>query len=253
VTKLQEAALKECEEARRRRTQPLAAGVEAAPTGTAAPADSRTATVKRPGDVPELCKAAYDHAHGHLGDACCLVFDTETSGFGGCVLQLGWTLACADGNELAAYEKKWLLPTGERIHSKAFEAHGISAAQLRREGVSAKPELAEFFALVAAALAAGVRVVAHNASFDVRHLNHTATVHKLSSPLRSASMLCTMYSATKHCGLRKRGNKALKPPRNEELYIFLFNRKPQEQLHSALGDSRVTLASYIEGRRRMWW
>ena len=62
-------------------------------------------------------------------------------------------------------------------------------------------------------------------------------------------MLCTMYSATKHCGLRKRGNKALKPPRNanEELYVFLFNRKPREQLHSALGDSRVMLASYYRG------
>ena len=66
-------------------------------------------------------------------------------------------------------------------------------------------------------------------------------------------MLCTMYSATKHCGLRKRGNKALKPPRNEELYVFLFNRKPREQLHSALGDSRVTLASYIAGHERKWW
>ena len=44
-------------------------------------------------------------------------------------------------------------------------------------------------------------------------------------PLRSASMLCTMHSATKHCGLRKRGNKALKPPRNEELYVFLFKHR----------------------------
>ena len=34
------------------------------------------------------------------------------------------------------------------------------------------------------------------------------------------SMLCTMHGATKHCGLRKRGNKALKPPRNEELRLF---------------------------------
>ena len=53
--------------------------------------------------------------------------------------------------------------------------------------------------------------------------------------------------------LQKRGNKALKPPRNEELYIFLFKQKPTEQLHSALPDCRVTLASYIEGRQRKWW
>jgi hypothetical protein len=106
---------------------------------------------------------------------------------------------------------------------------------------------------VAAALAAGVRVVAHHASFDVRHLNHTANVQKLPASLRSASMLCTMHSATKHCGLRKRGNRALKAPRNEELYTFLFKCKPTGQLHRALTDCRVTLASFIEGRNRKWW
>jgi DNA polymerase III epsilon subunit-like protein len=143
--------------------------------------------------------------------------------------------------------------SGERIHSKAFKAHGISKVRLRDYGVEARPELAEFLALVDAALAMDVRVVAHNASFDVRHLNHTANVQKLPSSLCSASMLCTMYGATKHCGLRKRGNKALKPPRNEELYMFLFKCKPAGQLHSALPDCRVTLASFLEGRKRKWW
>ena len=94
---------------------------------------------------------------------------------------------------------------------------------------------------------------AGGASFDVRQLNHTANVQKLPSSLRSASMLCTMHGATKHCGLRKRGNKALKPPSNEELYMFLFKRKPTGRLHSALADCRVTLASYMEGRQRKWW
>ena len=169
------------------------------------------------------------------------------------MLQLGWILASADGSELAAYEKLWRLPAGERIHSMAFKTHGISKAQLLRDGVDPKPELAEFMELVAMALAAAVRIVAHHASFDVRQLNHTANVQKLPSSLRSASMLCTMHGATKHCGLRKRGNKALKPPRNEELYMFLFKRKPTGRLHSALADCRVTLASYMEGRQRKWW
>ena len=215
--------------------------------------DFRLRRVRVSFDARAACRAAYDRAHRHLGEACCLVLDTETSGFGGCVLSLGWVVAAADGTELAAYEALWQLPVGERIHSQAFKAHGISARRLQHEGVPPKPELAEFFALAAAALAAGVRVVDHNASFDVRHLNHTASVQKLPSPLRSAEMLCTMHGATKHCGLRKRGNKALKPPRNEELYVFLFQRKPPGQLHSALPDCRITLASYIEGRRLKWW
>ena len=96
-------------------------------------------------------------------------------------------------------------------------------------------------------------MVAHNASFDVRHLNHTANMQKLPPSLRTSSMLCTMHGATKHCGLRKRGNKANKAPRNEELYFFLFKRTPAGRLHSALPDCRVTLASFIEGRKRKWW
>jgi hypothetical protein len=296
VTKLQEAALREREEASRRRAQPLQAGVEHAPTASAPACAGPNAT--RPAGVPVACKEAYDRAHSCLGEACCLIFDTETSGFGGSVLNLGWVLATAEGVELAVYERLWRLPPGERIHSKAFKAHGISKARLLQEGVEPKPELAEFFALVAAALAAGVVVAAHNvhmlstscspprppfllcpsalttllcpspavpssplphhsrivqASFDVRHLNHTAHIQKLPPSLRSASMLCTMHNATKHCGLRKRGNKSLKAPRNEELYTFLFKSKPTGQLHSALPDCRVTLKSFIEGRKRKWW
>jgi len=117
------------------------------------------------------------------------------------------------------------------------------------------PEVGEFFALVAAARAAGVRIVAHHASFDAARLNHTAHRHGLrdASPLFSADMLCTMHSATKHCGLRTRGTRRLKAPRNEELYQFLFQRAPPGRLHRALADCRVTLASYVEGRKRRWW
>lgn len=103
-------------------------------------------------------------------------------------------------------------------------------------------------------LAAGVVVAAHNASFDVARLNHTALRHQVSvPPLRSAHMLCTMHNATKHCGLRKRGNKSLKAPRNEELYVHLFKRKPAGRLHRALPDCRVTLACYVKGRELKWW
>ena len=67
-------------------------------------------------------------------------------------------------------------------------------------------------------------------------------------------MLCTMHiNATRHCGLRCKGGKRAKAPRNEELYVFLFGKKPAVRLHSALPDCHVTLTSFVEGRKRKWW
>jgi hypothetical protein len=127
VTKLQEAALGEREEASRRRVQPLPVGVECAPSAATTDPPGRAAvSTTRPAYVPTACKAVYDHAHNCLGEAYCLVLDSETGGFGVSVIQLGWILATVDGSELVAYEKLWRLPAGERIHSKAFKAHGIT-------------------------------------------------------------------------------------------------------------------------------
>ena len=77
VTKLQNAALREEDEARHRRAQPLQAGVESAPTA-AKQTTAAAASTSRPSDVPAVCKAVYDHAHRCLGDAYCLVLDSET-------------------------------------------------------------------------------------------------------------------------------------------------------------------------------
>ena len=183
-----------------------------------------------------------------------LVFDTETSGLAGCVLQIGWVLADDAGTENASHQQLWKLPRGERIHSRAITKHGISEAQLAQHGVEASPELLEFHALVHAALALSVCVLAHNVSFDVARLNHTAHKFKLKGcVLKSAQMLCTMHTATKHCELRTRCGKRVKAPSNEELYLKLHGRKPNGRLHTALADCRVTLSSYILGKQKRWW
>jgi hypothetical protein len=235
VTKLQEAALREQHEAvTRRSTRPIQR--EPDQPASARASGSAAGSPSRPAGVPDDCRSAYDRAHGALCKAECLVFDTETSGFSGSVLNLGWILADSEGKVLMTYERLWQLPADERIHQMAFKAHGISAAELKRNGVPAKPELAEFLSLAAMAEASGVRLVAHNASFDVRVLNLTAIRQGLPPTLRSASMLCTMHNATQHCGLRKRGNKQAKAPTNAELFSFLFGHQPTVQLHSALPD-----------------
>jgi DNA polymerase III epsilon subunit-like protein len=253
VTRLQEAALRERHEAATRRSSRPLQREPVRPVPASAASSGSASGSSRPTGVPDGCRSVYDRAHTALGSAECLVFDTETSGFTGSVLNLGWILADSNGKPLVTYERLWRLPDGERIHRKAFAAHGISEAQLRRDGVPARPELAEFLALVAAAEVCGVSLVAHNALFDVRVLNLTAIRQGLTPWLRSASMLCTMHSATRHCGLRKRGGKQAKAPTNAELFLFLFGNRPVVQLHRALPDCHVTLASYIAGRKRKWW
>ena len=65
----------------------------------------------------QLCCARQAH---------CLVFDTETSGFVGSVLNLGWILAGASGNELVSYGKLWKLPQGSHSNPCPWHtAHSI--------------------------------------------------------------------------------------------------------------------------------
>ena len=92
VTKLQEAALRELHEAKTRRsTRPLQREPER-PASASAAGSGTGGALRRPAGVPDDCRCKYDCAHTALGDAACLILDTvtETSGFTGSVLNLGW-------------------------------------------------------------------------------------------------------------------------------------------------------------------
>lgn len=258
VTKLQHAALQELTNAQvsrwRLRVQVLEESAEPAPRArilAATVAGLHQPLAHRPASgATQICTDAYDTAHRVLATARSLAFSTETSGTAGCVLNLGWVLVDANGSELVSYNRLWRLPPGDHIHKSELRVHGISEERLQHDGVDAKPELAELFALVSEALAAEVRVAAHDASFCMARLHHTAAKHKLHLPLRSADMLCTMHEATRHCELRARGSKRLTAPRKEELYRCLFDRAPPGPLHTALADCRMTVACLVEGVKR---
>ena len=145
VTKLQEVALAEAAHRSTRLTKELDVNIEQ-PIGSAAAAQAADTNSQprfgRPVSSP--CAAAYDRAHAALARASCLIFETETSGPSGCVLDMGWILADHRGLELTSYGKLWKLPPGERIHSRAFQTHKISAQMLAHDGVDPKLELAEF-------------------------------------------------------------------------------------------------------------
>lgn len=69
--------------------------------------------------IPESLQA---HAEGKL----ILSFDTETSSFDGSIIEIAFVT-----HDYQVFESRIKPPAGERIHPKAYAAHGISLADLR--------------------------------------------------------------------------------------------------------------------------
>ena len=148
------------------------------------------------------------------------------------------------------------------IKRDAFAIHGISKtpqagarAVLSRDGKEARPVLQSFFKLVAEAKAAGVPIVAHNASFDVSRLKKTAEVHGMPDgavPIDAKEALCTMQTSRAAVDARdRRGHR--KAPRLDELHEYLFDRPPAGRMHAALDDVRALAKCYVEGKKRELW
>tara|TARA_B100000482_G_C12600807_1_gene295125 strand:+ start:235 stop:942 length:708 start_codon:yes stop_codon:yes gene_type:complete len=180
-----------------------------------------------------------------------LVFDVETTSLSGSVIQLGWILADACGNILNQKQTYYNLSDGEKISYEAQKLHKITETQLHQEGISAK-NIQNFIQLCEVAIENGCTLVAHNSRFDVQRINYTASLNDLTSKISHDQVFCTMKNSTSRCGLIKVDGKT-KFPTNAELYNFLFRQEPEEKLHNALEDCKVTLKSFIEGRNRGWW
>ena len=194
----------------------------------------------------------YGRAHSLLVQAGSLVFDTETCGLRKSVIELAWVLSDERGEELCSHSELWHPPPDESIDPGAFAVHGISESKLLREGTCAVPGLKQFVRLFGAAVKAGVKIVCHNAAFDVARMNHTLRKHDLNDTLLLKDTFCTMQRTKRRCNLYQ-ANGRLKNPRNDELFEKLYGRKPTGQLHRALDDCRVTLASYTRALELEWF
>ena len=184
------------------------------------------------------------------GDSLVLVLDTETNGLKRSVVELGWVLADSDGAELVARDCVWRPMEGYVDHI-AQKFHNIPDDELMR-APDPEPELRRLMSLLEAVRASGARAVAHNARFDVARIRQTADLCGVRFP-DSVQFFCTMERSKRHCGLKAKDGRA-KNPSNIELFDTLHpGRVPCGQLHRALSDVRITLASYTEGHRRGWW
>ena len=172
-----------------------------------------------------------------------LAFDTETTGLTGVVIQVGAVGLDAEGRELLSHA--WLVrpPPGWRVERGAQRVHGISDEQLAREGLDAHDGLAAFARLATAANAAGVPLVAHNASFDVRALRRTLeAIGAAPVPLDAT---CTMQKSR---AVAKKMFGATRAMKNAELYEALCGPVPADaRLHDAVADARLTARAFLAG------
>ena len=188
-----------------------------------------------------------------LGDRPVVVFDTETTGLlNPCVLQLAF-IHIEHGVAVEEYNQLWLLPHGARIDPRAQAVHGISADQVRRDGVGAALELERFHDLCADVVSRGGRVVAHNANFDCKALTYTANAHGSTRQWKASDCFCTMRESKARSPLKtKNGHR--KAFKNDELYTHTHGGPPSwARLHSAIDDVRVTACCYVAGAARGWW
>jgi DNA polymerase III subunit epsilon len=188
-----------------------------------------------------------------------LFLDTETTGKPICyyasidktqnwprLVQLAWIQA---GEQLLPDSTRrvaTIQPVGFAISAESTAIHGISDEEALRTGEPLAEVLAEF----CRALLAADRIVGHNLNFDVPVVAcelFRMGLRSYADVLVAKPRYDTMRSGTDLCQLP--GPRGFKWPKLEELYLFLFHRRPDNQ-HRADGDALATAECYYEMVRR---
>lgn len=183
-----------------------------------------------------------------------VVFDTETSGIRkhDVVVQMCFLCFSSTRNLLFTYNQYWKLPEGVRIDPRAAAVHKITATKLATEGLDAKVELKIIHDMFAQCKRHGIKMVAHNASFDCRMLKQTADAFGVFWQWSVDDFFCTQRAARgKVQVFDVRG--FVKAPSNVELYHHFHEKMIEGDLHDAKTDCLVTSWGYFGGRRCGWW
>jgi DNA polymerase-3 subunit alpha len=183
-----------------------------------------------------------------------IVFDVETTGLPTNynaspksynmwpnIVQFSWIIN--DNGNLT--EKSYIIkPDKYIIPEDSIKIHNITNEEALKNGIPIKTVL-NFFKEDCDKVD---YLVAHNSSFDTSVIY--AACYRTNSNLSfNIKVLCTMKSTTNLCKLENKNKKYknYKYPKLEELYEFLFGKKPQGiTLHNSLEDARITLICYQE-------
>lgn len=195
------------------------------------------------------------HEWGDLTREHALIFDTETTGTGkqDVIVQFACILVRNDGTIQYTYNQLWKPPNDERMHPEAKHVHGISEEEIDARGREALEELKFVQTLFDACHKSGVKIVAHNSTFDVRMLLQTAdSANAVRFTLCPDEVFCTQRNSRGRVPVYDKLGR-FKAPSNSELYVHFNHSPPQEVLHDALNDCKVTASNYLQGRKAEWW
>lgn len=182
-----------------------------------------------------------------------LFFDTETTGLPKKwkapvsdvdnwprLVQLGWIMADAEGNELARADEI-VSPDGFTIPPSSSKVHGITTDLALRKGRPVAEVLREFAAQVEQA----EYLVGHNVSFDENVVGAELIRAGVEHALWHRESICTKMEATDFCQLP--GKYGYKWPTLEELHQKLFGSSVPGA-HNAMHDVEATLRCFFELR-----
>lgn len=183
-----------------------------------------------------------------------VVFDTETTGLWKAayevsdprqpkIVQLSALLATVEG-EIVRELNALVRPEGWSVDPGAEEIHGITTERLLDEGQALEDVLREFSEFVKES----DRAVAYNLAFDEAVVLHCLKLIKrrITFPRR----VCAMMMAKEVLQLPSEfEGGGYKWPKLGQTYEFLFG-EPMAGAHDAAVDTRATLRSYVEMKRR---
>jgi len=183
-----------------------------------------------------------------------LFYDTETSGFPTkqdwkhpsqphCI-QLGWVLSTQD--EIFSQGNILIKPTMAKweMHSGAENVHGISKAEVMRDGIPAKSAVSMFAAL---AKKSSLRVC-HNTKFDQKIITILFRRAGVATNEFWTDTYCTMLETVDICNIPGKYDKP-KWPKLQELHNFLFGCNFTDA-HDALADTLAMRRCYYELKLR---
>jgi DNA polymerase III epsilon subunit-like protein len=159
-------------------------------------------------------------------------------------MQIAWVVTDRDCTILTTQN---LFVRGEHKVSR-YVPHKITTEYANEHGVDPQEAMDLFMNDVVKVTNSGGRVVAHNAAFDMDVVDRVFATHHIAAHPQFTwdASFCTMKDnrIINHCGLKRRGGRALKFPKLEELYTRMHGSPPTVKLHDALGDVHVLRDSF---------